>query len=58
MEPVELAHVTCAEYWVKINEFAFENLLLKLEIEELNKEVNDLMRDKIELSCELAMVNP
>lgn len=56
-ENERLQAATSSEYWVKINEFAFENLLLKLEVEELQKEVNDLMRDKIELSCELSMVN-
>ncbi len=56
MEPVDLTHVTTAEYWVRINEFAFENLLLKLEVEDLKDEIKGLMKDKIELACELAQV--
>lgn len=52
MEPVDLTHITCAEYWVKINESLFENLLLRIEIEDLKNEVKGLMTDKIDLAVE------
>lgn len=44
------------DYRDRISTMAFDLLLLKLEIEEKNREITDLMRDKVELACELAQV--